>query len=269
MADNPVVTIPDQAIGGPDIAAPLQSLLNALNMLDEDDKSGGTWLGTPSQAAAIIESGATSLAKWWAAVLAALGGGTAAATVATRFWNGEQGTARVALLASVGAVVVAAVIALALIVSSDIRSRAAGMSAVYAARATVAQKFLAIAFDASQAPEIDSKDLEALVTSASGQAVAAQVESLGASLTSIEAQVSDMERTTAVVTAAAVKQMLPEGPKVVVRNANGDAGYLQGLEVGPPGADAVHLRVKPKEGNGPADHLKLDDVTELRSRAKR
>lgn len=269
MAIGRPVTIPDAAVGGSDLQAPLKALLNSLNMLEEDKSKGGTWLSTPSQAAAVIESGATSLAKWWAVVVGAVGGTTVIATAATKFWSGQHGSARVAVLAAVGAVLVAAVLSVAIIVSADIRSRAQGMSAVYAARAQIAQEFMAISYNASQSHVVDSGDLEAVVSKATQDAVAEGVAPLSSSLSNIESQVSGLERRSAVVATAAVKQAMPNGPSVVVRTSSGNAGFLQGIEIGPNGTDGVMLRVRAKDGKGPADHLKVGDVTELRSRKKK
>jgi Short C-terminal domain len=82
----------------------------------------------------------------------ALGGITAVTAVATRFWNGQQGGVRIAVVAATGAVIAGVAIALAIIVSSDVRARASGAVAIYDARARVAVKLLDVSSAVKPAP---------------------------------------------------------------------------------------------------------------------
>jgi hypothetical protein len=136
------VQVPGKPVSpdGNDLLVPLDDLLQGINLLGADsDRTGG--VVAPSQGVAIIESGATAMSKWWSAAVAALGGTSAIAAVATRFWSGTSGGTRIAVVVAVAAVVAASLIALAIIVSSDVRGRATGATAVYYARATVAKEF--------------------------------------------------------------------------------------------------------------------------------
>jgi len=136
------VTIPAPPVGGQDIAPPLAALLQDLLILQTPADAQAGPLAGSGQSAAIIESTATALAKWWAAAIGALGGTTAIAAAATNFWDAQEGGTRIALVASTGAVIAAALVALAVIIGSDVRGRALGATGVYAARAEVTVAFL-------------------------------------------------------------------------------------------------------------------------------
>jgi hypothetical protein len=145
------VKIPDHAIGKNDLLGPLKEILNGVSLLG-DAKDGGSAFAGPSQGVAILEANATALTKWWSVAVGALGGTTAIATAVSGFWDGETGGVRIALVAATGAILAAATIALAIIVSADVRGRAAGAQAIYSARAAIAAEFLHAASEASARP---------------------------------------------------------------------------------------------------------------------
>ena len=140
------VQIPEQATApnGDDLLGPLQQLLTGVNTLGGANGSTGGAFSSPAQSVAVIESGATALTKWWSGAIAALGGATAITAAVTRFWNGQQGGARIAMIATTGAVVAAIAIALAIIIHGDVTGRAAGAVAIYAARQGITETFLEV-----------------------------------------------------------------------------------------------------------------------------
>lgn len=146
------VTIPGDAIdpAKKDVLAPLLDVLRGVDILAKEGATSGGVGKSPDPSVAIIESGATSLSKVWTAAVSALGGATAITTVATRFWSNLQGNERVAAVAATGAVIAAAIIALAIIVSADVRGRALGTTEIYAARARIAERFLQVSATAKQ-----------------------------------------------------------------------------------------------------------------------
>jgi hypothetical protein len=148
------VQIPGDPIDpkGDDVLVPLKDLLEGLNALGTPGSATGSALTSPAQSVAIIESGATALSKVWTTLVGALGGITAVTAVATRFWNGQQGGTRIAVVAVTGAVIAAVAIALAIIVGSDVRARASGAVAIYDARARIAVKLLEVSAAAKQPP---------------------------------------------------------------------------------------------------------------------
>jgi len=146
---------------GDDVLDPLDDLLTGINLLGPDGAATGG-VTAPAQSVAIIESGATALSKWWSTAVAGLGGVAAITAVATRFWNGVQGGTRIAVVAGVAGVVAASLIALAIIVGSDVRGRALGATAVYAARAKIAVEFL----EASLATKVPASRAPLVITTA-------------------------------------------------------------------------------------------------------
>jgi hypothetical protein len=150
----PKVQIPADSTDqkGDDVLVPLKDLLEGLNALGPAGSATGSALTSPSQGVAIIESGATALSKVWTTLVGALGGVTAITAVATRFWDGQQGGTRVAVVLATGAVIAAVAIALAVIVSADVRARGTGAAAIYDARSAIAVKFLEVSAAEKPAP---------------------------------------------------------------------------------------------------------------------
>lgn len=127
-----------------------RELLHGLNLLPTEDelkKSTGATalLGGSDPAVAVIESGATALAKYWAAGL-----GAALATVwasVAKFWgqNDDKTNVQVTLLGGGFFATAALVIAISVIISSDIRGRAAATVATVNARFQVASAVVGVA----------------------------------------------------------------------------------------------------------------------------
>jgi hypothetical protein len=138
--------VPQNAVGGDDILAPVQALLRGLSVLPTDADlqkagPGSAMTGTPDSVA-IIEAGGTALSKGFATAIALLGGAAVVKTALTGFWSGEQGGVRIALLAGTAFFLSAAAVAIAVIVAADVRGRAAGTVAQYNARSSVTTTFL-------------------------------------------------------------------------------------------------------------------------------
>jgi hypothetical protein len=150
------VRLPEQALdkSGTDILPPLKGLQQGLGVLPADGdlaKSGvgATFVGPPDSVA-IIEAGATAFSKWWSAAIAALGGTAVITSLVTKFWSGQSGGVRIGLTLGVAAIVVATIIAVSMMVAADVRGRAQGTVALYAARASIADQFLRQSLQASR-----------------------------------------------------------------------------------------------------------------------
>jgi hypothetical protein len=135
---------------GDDLGKPIKNLLVALSMLGseadtEKASSAAAALTGPGASVAIIESGATAMAKGWSGLLAAVGGGGALWASVNDFWLGQPTAERVALTAALGAVVAMSILSVCLIVRTDLHARGEGAVAQYRARAEVANVFLLLA----------------------------------------------------------------------------------------------------------------------------
>jgi len=134
---------------GDDLSQPVTQLLRDLSMLGtptEIESANGVKAAFtgPPQSVAIIEAGATALGKWWTAALASGASLTAIIAAIQGIWGGEHDPVRVAFVAGAAVVVAALAIAIGIIVSSDVRGRAAGAAAQIQARANIATTFLAL-----------------------------------------------------------------------------------------------------------------------------
>jgi hypothetical protein len=146
----PEVRLPGDAIDaeGQDVSAPAVALLGEVNLLPSDDdmKKAGSpaaVVAGPPQSVALIEAGATALAKWWA-------GGLGAAAVGVwgsigLFWSEQPPETQRVLLWIAAIVSATLVLSLGLIISADIRGRAAASVATIGARATVAETMTHVA----------------------------------------------------------------------------------------------------------------------------
>src|SRR5689334_15791396 len=111
-----------------DIGVPAAALLTRLNLLetpaDMANADGVTSvLSGPPQTVALIESGATAAAKWWSAGGAAV---VAAAWVKLYSWWGSQpGHIQDVALWGIAIITSAVALAIAYLLATDIRSRAA------------------------------------------------------------------------------------------------------------------------------------------------
>jgi len=147
------VSIPNNAVSdGGDLSAPSAELLRDLSLLPtaaDVAKAGeisSAFTGSPSSVA-VIEAGATALAKAWAAGLGALVA-SAWGSIAI-FWTNYQAQ-RSVILWAVSIATAALVLAIGYIVGSDVRGRAAATVATYEARADVATAMLSAAREANK-----------------------------------------------------------------------------------------------------------------------
>ncbi len=145
-ASKPNVQWPGKAYDedGDDLGAPLQQLLIDLHVLEKEGDVGAvTWTQTPPSVQ-VITAGATTLGKYWPAVIAFFGGGGAIAT-GIKGWGlgtGNSVTERAVLTASAAGLAAAVAIAVAIMVRADVGSRALASAAQYQARASVASALL-------------------------------------------------------------------------------------------------------------------------------
>ncbi|GAB2472159.1 hypothetical protein [Jatrophihabitans fulvus] len=135
------VTLPHAA--GDDIAPAVTGMLEDLYLLGsttEMTEARARGLQSPAQSVAVIEAGATALAKWWATAGAALVGGVW--TWAGTHWPADHATQRT-IIWSLGLLSAALVLAMAHLISSDVRARATASVATITARAAVANRMVA------------------------------------------------------------------------------------------------------------------------------
>jgi hypothetical protein len=119
---------------------------------EEMDPHTGGYRGTGDKvppSLAIIEAGATQLTKRWALIVAAGGPAISAGAVAG-FWNGSTDVLKVAILAASAFVLAGCAIAIAIIISSDLKARSFASGAQYEARAKVAEAYLTAASAANK-----------------------------------------------------------------------------------------------------------------------
>lgn len=121
-----------------DFVVPLSAVLKALHVLeDPDEEEERSVVNTPFSFQ-VITAGATAFSRNWSAIIGALGGAGAitSALKATGYGSAEPVLAAV-FTASAAVLLSATVISVALMVTSDVRARAAASAAQYAARATI------------------------------------------------------------------------------------------------------------------------------------
>jgi len=136
------VAIPGKAVsGGADIARPVRTLLEELDLLgtkQESESANGfaAVFKGPPQSVALIEAGATAATKWWAT---GLGTSVIAVWASVAGWWPEQGASvQVAVLGGAAVVTVALVFSIAYLIASDVRGRAAAAVSIIEARAKLA-----------------------------------------------------------------------------------------------------------------------------------
>lgn len=138
--DEPKVELTD----GGDLSVPTMSLLYDLNLLPSPNEltnagNARATFGGPPQSVALIEAGATAVAKWWStaggAVVAAAWGSV------TLFW-GHHSAIHAEMLWAASIVTAALVLAIATLLATDVRGRAAASVATIQARADVAAALL-------------------------------------------------------------------------------------------------------------------------------
>lgn len=140
MADD--VVIPGKAVddGQQDLKPPVRRQLEDLLLLPKSGESGDgfiTALTGPPQSVALIEAGATAATKWWSAGLSAVA--TVASGLLVGFWNSEASVeVKMALIIGLAVLLAAVVVAIGMLLSADVRGRAAATVATVNARAQVA-----------------------------------------------------------------------------------------------------------------------------------
>ena len=125
-----------------DLGNPAAAFLVKLNLLEKDGELDQVGLFATPPSLQVITAGGTALSKGTAAAVAALGGGAASWAVVKGFWIAQPGDQRLAYIGAAAVIMAAVVIALALIVRSDVQARASATAAQYAARAKTAVAFL-------------------------------------------------------------------------------------------------------------------------------
>ena len=144
-----IVQIPQNAMSGSpdgnDIAAPVVGMLNHLNLLPTDadmkESEGFKAIFTgPASSVSVLEAGATALSKWWAVGLGASAVGLWASV--RIFWTSLPQASQEVMMWSVAISSAAAVLALAYVLGSDVRGRAAAMVATIEARRAIATSMI-------------------------------------------------------------------------------------------------------------------------------
>jgi hypothetical protein len=140
------VQIPSKAVSdAEDVRKPTRDLLEDLYLLGSKadyDKAGDftAIFKSPPQSVALIESGATTASKYWAA-------GLGAAVLLMwgyirKWWPNEHDSVRVAAIASAGFVTAIFAVAVSYLFASDVRGRALAAVATVEARARVAVEMI-------------------------------------------------------------------------------------------------------------------------------
>ena len=143
-AEPTEIRLPGNAIdhGKGDVAGPALDLLHTLNLcpsegdLEKADGPGALLAGPP-QSVAVIEAGATALSKWWATGL----GGTVigAWTAITTLWGDLDDELRSDVVLAAAIASAALILAIGVIISSDVRGRALATVATVEARSRIAE----------------------------------------------------------------------------------------------------------------------------------
>jgi hypothetical protein len=134
---------------GTELSAPIMELLENIRGLDlpknrdggvkDDTLTAVSWKGTP-ESVQVITAGATAFSKWWAGVVAAVGGLGAVGTIVNQGLDKVAGNP--AMMGSLAIIIAAALLSIAIIVRSDLMARAQATTARRGARATVVEAFL-------------------------------------------------------------------------------------------------------------------------------
>jgi hypothetical protein len=124
--------IPDR---GDDLEAPVKALLQSVALLGNDaDQS--TKSATP-YSLQVIESGGLALSKLWATLIASVGGLSSLGALFAGFFSSQGPNRQMVLYGSAAVFLSATIIAVAIIVRSDVMARSHASSARLAARAQV------------------------------------------------------------------------------------------------------------------------------------
>jgi hypothetical protein len=157
----PDVQIPSKAVSDQaDLKEPVGALLRGLNLLPDKtalDAAGGVGaaFAGPPQSVALIEAGATAVAKWWAAGLGAVV--LAAWATVPAWWSGQTGGVHATVVGGVALLSSAVALAVAYLLASDVRGRALASAATIEARARVAREMIQAAQAVYEKPPAPSE----------------------------------------------------------------------------------------------------------------
>ena len=119
----------------------LQTLLQGVNLLGQEISDSTALKGKNDPGASALESVTATITKGAGAAVAALGGTSAVTAFIGKFWDGNSDS-RTSIVFGASIVSAASVLALALLIASDLRARSQSQSAMYNARAAVVIQFM-------------------------------------------------------------------------------------------------------------------------------
>ena len=112
-----------------DLSAPILAMLKNLANLNADDSYNVKFFtGTP-YSLQVISSGASSLTKWAATAVGAVGGASAIGAAIKVFWTSNPTSVQPVLIASLAILGAAAFLAVAIMVQADVRARSVATAA--------------------------------------------------------------------------------------------------------------------------------------------
>lgn len=137
----------------------LQSLLRGINLLGQDISTVGE-SGKADPGAVALESVSTSAAKIAGSAVTGVGGASAVVAATGKFWA-TNASLHGTLVWGFSILAATCLLALAIIVASDLRARARGHEAVYNARGQITAEFLRRSAPAQKASSADHTGLGA------------------------------------------------------------------------------------------------------------
>jgi hypothetical protein len=130
------------AAKGDDLARPIRNLLEHLRLLEEEKPGDVSFLGGTPASLQVITAGATSMSKWSAGIVTALGGSTVLIAGIKGLPGDADSMQRNVFLAALAVLLSAIVLAIAVMVRADLSARALASAAQYEARSMVAKTLL-------------------------------------------------------------------------------------------------------------------------------
>jgi hypothetical protein len=130
------------ASAAPDPDSQLIQLLNSLELLPRSTSTPPEGTFDPTVADyQILKSGVTKITSWVSRLIAAAGGAGAVWAAVEAYFNRSRPDLQITLVASAAAIIGLAALAMALVISADLRARAEGTAAQYRARGQVAAAY--------------------------------------------------------------------------------------------------------------------------------
>jgi hypothetical protein len=130
------------ASAAPDPDSELIQLLNNLELLPPSTSTPPTGTFDPGAAEfQVLKSGVTKITGWVSRLIAAAGGAGAVWAAVEAYFNRSRPDLQITLVASAAAIIGLAALAMALVISADLRARAEGSAAQYHARGQVAAAY--------------------------------------------------------------------------------------------------------------------------------